>query len=90
MSKGLGREDAHRIIKQAAVKAVHEMRNGRPNLFLSYLSDNEGFPAAEISKIATVVDHGLAPEQIHQVCARIDVVLARYPDKVNYQPYPLR
>lgn len=90
VEKGLGREDAHTIIKKAVLRSLPHMREGHPNPFFALLAEDEHFPLMETVLLMNKADHGRSPEQIDAICAQIDTVLARYPEAADYIPQELR
>lgn len=88
--KGIGRENAHRVIKEAAVKAVAGMRRGEPNLLLSHLSDHPEFPLDETKPLTEKVDYGASVEQTREMISQINQLLIKYPAAGRYEPRELR
>lgn len=88
--KGMGRQDAHAVIKKAAVGAVKVMREGGPNLFLALLAEHDQFPFEETKPLIECVDHGASFEQGLEICSRINAIMERYPEAALYDPAPLR
>lgn len=86
--KGMGREQGHSIIKKHAQVALRGMRQGKPNMFVALLARDEKFPLSrrEIDHLVGKPDHGLAPEQVENVCGRIDILRRRYPKGAKYVP----
>ena len=86
--KGMGREDAHAIIKKHAQTAIKAMHEGELNPFVLTLADDECFPLnrEEIEELMEKPDHGLAPEQVKSVCGRIHKLKQEYPEAAVYKP----
>jgi adenylosuccinate lyase len=89
--KGMGREKAHSTIKKHAQAAIKIMRDGKENPFVSLLDSDESFPLTrdEIERLMEKPDHGCAPEQIRDVCARIKEIALQYPVAAQYKPLPI-
>tara|TARA_B100000614_G_scaffold238647_1_gene237630 strand:- start:216 stop:854 length:639 start_codon:yes stop_codon:yes gene_type:complete len=93
LTKGLGREEAHEIIKEHAVAAALALRNTdvSENMFLHDLGRDDRFPLTEeellqaISEIGT----GLVQHQIDDITADIKVLKERYPEAEDYIPQPI-
>lgn len=88
--KGMGREDAHEVIKKASVQAVAGMRRGEANLLLSYLSDHPDFPLGEIKPLTEAIDYGASVEQANEMVSQINQLLFKYPAADHYEPRELR
>ena len=90
LTKGLGREEAHEIIKEHAVTAALALRNTDvgENTLLNDLGKDDRFPLTEqellqaISEIGT----GLVQHQINAVHADIEALKERYPEAEDYIP----
>tara|TARA_B100000965_G_scaffold80638_1_gene64283 strand:+ start:4439 stop:5851 length:1413 start_codon:yes stop_codon:yes gene_type:complete len=93
LTKGLGREEAHEIIKEHAVTAALALRNTDvgENTLLNDLGKDDRFPLTEqellqaISEIGT----GLVQHQINAVHADIEALKERYPEAEDYIPQPI-
>ena len=93
LTKGLGREEAHEIIKEHAVAAALALRNTdvSENMLLHDLGKDDRFPLTEeellqaISEIGT----GLVQHQIDDITADIKVLKERYPEAEDYIPQPI-
>jgi adenylosuccinate lyase len=89
---GVGRETAHEAIKEHAVAAVLAMReSGRDdNDLIERLANDDRLPMSAETLAAAVGDPGQfignAPRQVRDVMAKVDAMVRKYPDAMNYQP----
>lgn len=93
VKKGMGREEAHRIIKEHAIKSIEEMREA-PGVtqFISRLAQDENFPLDldEIKELL-IPNHGNAEQQVDDICFVIfNGVASHYPKAIRYNPEPIR
>jgi len=91
---GLGRETAHEIIKEHAVRWSERLRTeGGENGLLSTLGADERFPLDRPALEALLSDRllftGAAGEQVTEVVKRIEAQVAAYPEAAAYRPRPL-
>ena len=95
LKQGGGRETVHATIKKHAVAAIKSVRAGGENTFIESLaaaSTASTFPLKldRILELTSRPDHGLAENQVKQICSRIREITKRFPDEVvHYQPEPL-
>ena len=91
---GLGREEAHEIIKEHATKAVLEMREGKSNMLLKALGEDARFPLDQSDLESLISDPieftGDARQQISRVIARIEKITLANPAAVQYKPGAIR
>lgn len=87
---GMGREDAHAVIKNSSIRALREMREGGPNNFLHFLAEDPHFPLERTKEIASKIEHGLSVEQAYGMCDKLNALIVRYPEAADYQPAELR
>lgn len=90
---GLGREEAHELIKQHAVATALDRRErGSEAVDLEdRLAADDRFPL-DRTQIAAAIgrpDHGLATEQVAEVCATVAHVVEAHPDAAAYRPGPI-
>jgi adenylosuccinate lyase len=94
VKNGLGRENAHEVIKEHSLAAVKNIQNGGANDLLQRIAEDSRIPldlSALEALIAAPLDFtGVAHEQTLQVIAKVAEVTARYPDAANYQPGAIR
>ena len=92
VKKGMGREDAHEVIKEHAVATANDMRAGKisENNLLARLAADPRMPldAAELEKIRQEgsAATGLAEAQTEDFCRRADKWAERFPEAVGYCP----
>ena len=93
VEKGMGREEAHEIIKEHAVAAALVLRNEElgENLLTKNLGSDERFPLTEEEIIYSIseVTTGLANKQIQNLSNKINELQNRYPESLNYVPAPI-
>ncbi|WP_327092021.1 adenylosuccinate lyase [Nonomuraea sp. NBC_01738] len=88
---GVGREQAHELIKEHAVASALAMRQeGARNRLLERLGADERFPLGEAELTALLADRvsftGAAADQVGAVSALVGEVVARYPEAAGYRP----
>ena len=95
VKKGIGREDAHEIIKEHAVAAANDLRSGKiaSNDLLERLANDPRLPLdsrelAEIEKIGSA-ETGMAQAQTEDFCDRADAFAAKFPEAAQYAPEPI-
>jgi len=91
---GVGREMAHEVIKEHAVTAALEMREGKPNLLLDALSSDPRLPLDRAALDALISDPieftGDARAQIARIVSRIDAITSAHPAAAQYKPGAIR
>jgi adenylosuccinate lyase len=91
---GIGREVAHELIKQHAVKAALGMREGKANTLLDDLANDPGFPLdrqALEQLVSTPLEFtGDARQQVARVVNRIEAITSAHPAAVQYKPGSIR
>jgi adenylosuccinate lyase len=91
---GVGREVAHEVIKEHAVKAALAMREGKANSLLDDLAADARIPLdkSELTQLisAPLEFTGDAREQIARVLARIEVITSAHPVSATYAPGAIR
>lgn len=92
VEEGLGREEAHAIIKRHAVPAALNMRkSGRPeNNFIESLAGDVEFPL-NTNGIREIVSEpekliGLAANQTDRVVEKANEIILEYPSAATYEP----
>jgi adenylosuccinate lyase len=88
---GMGRENAHEVIREHAVAVAVAMREkGAGNDLLDRLAADSRLPLNRADLDALLADRlpftGAATEQVNAVVAAVDTVVARYPDATTYRP----
>ena len=91
---GVGREAAHEVIKEHAVKAALAMREGKENTLLDGLANDKRLPldrAALDELISNPIDFtGDARQQVARVVNRIGAITSAHPAAVQYKPGSIR
>ena len=93
--RGLGREQAHAIIKEHATAVLRDMREGKTdeNDLLDRLADDDRFPfsrAELVDIIGAPLDFtGAAAAQVSAFCARAADIVAAHPEAAHYVPAPI-
>jgi adenylosuccinate lyase len=91
---GVGREVAHEVIKEHAVKAALAMREGKANSLLDALAADARLPldrAALDALISKPIEFtGDARQQIARVVDRIDAITSAHPAAAQYKPHSIR
>lgn len=91
---GVGREEAHEIIKEHATKAVLEMREGKGNSLLKALGDDPRFPLDQDDLENLISDPieftGDARQQIERVLKRIGKITTANSSAADYTPGAIR
>ena len=91
---GVGREVAHEVIKEHAVKAALAMREGKVNTLLDELAADARLPldrAALDALISQPIEFtGDARQQIARVVDRIDAITSAHPAAAQYKPHSIR
>ena len=91
---GVGREAAHEVIKEHAVKAALAMREGKSNSLLNDLASDARLPLDRTALdllISTPLEFtGDARQQVARVVNRIDAITSAHPAAVQYKPGSIR
>jgi adenylosuccinate lyase len=91
---GIGREVAHEVIKEHAVKVALLMREGKANTLLEALAADDRLPldrAALDALISQPIEFtGDARQQIARVVDRIDAITSAHPAAAQYKPHSIR
>ena len=91
---GVGREVAHEVIKEHAIKAALLMREGKANTLLDALAADGRLPldrAALDALISQPIEFtGDARQQIARVVDRIDAITSAHPAAAQYKPHSIR
>ena len=91
---GVGREVAHEVIKEHAIKAALGMRAGKANTLLDDLANDARLPldrAALDLLISSPIDFtGDARQQVDRVVGRIGVITSAHPAAMQYKPGIIR
>jgi adenylosuccinate lyase len=91
---GVGREVAHEVIKEHAVKAALAMREGKANTLLDALAADARLPLDRVALDALISKPieftGDARQQIARVVHRIDAITSAHPAAAQYKPHSIR
>ena len=91
---GVGREVAHEVIKEHAVKAALGMREGKKNTLLDDLAADDRLPLDRVALdllISKPIEFtGEAREQVARVIARINVITSAHSAAAQYKPNSIR
>ena len=91
---GVGREVAHEVIKEHAVAAALNMREGKPNNLLDAIANDSRIPldrATLQSLIGNPLEFtGDARQQVARVVDRIGAITSAHPAAAQYKPHSIR
>ena len=91
---GVGREVAHEVIKEHAVKAALAMREGKANTLLDALAADSRIPLDRKALDALISQPieftGDARQQIARVVDRIEAITSAHPAAAQYKPHSIR
>jgi len=94
VKKGMGREDAHEIIKSASLALASAMRQAQDVDFIELLTKDGKLPLSR-SEIEALISQplsfaGNALTQCQALLAKISPLLARQPEAASYKARPIR
>jgi len=91
---GVGREVAHEVIKEHAVKAALAMRQGQPNTLLDALAADSRIPLDKDALSALLNSPleftGDARQHVARVVDRIEAITSAHPAAAQYKPGSIR
>ena len=91
---GVGREVAHEVIKEHAVKAALDIRAGKPNTMIAAIAEDLRIPLDKSALLALLAKPleftGDALGQVKRVVGRIDAISAAHPEASKYRPGSIR
>jgi len=91
---GVGREVAHEVIKEHAVKAALDIRAGKPNMMIAAIAEDSRIPLDKSALLALLAKPleftGDALGQVKRVVGRIDAITAAHPEASKYRPGSIR
>jgi adenylosuccinate lyase len=94
VKNGIGREDAHEVIKEISTKVATDIRNGKDSDLIKAIADDSRIPLshADLTKlIASPLEFaGLAQEQCDAVIAKVSAINKAHPEAASYQPASIR
>lgn len=94
VKNGMGREDAHEVIKEISTAVANKQRQGQAADLLKELANNPKLPLNE-AELAALISNpldfaGLAQQQCEAVLARIQGITKTHPEALAYQPSTIR
>ena len=94
VKKGMGREDAHQIIKSASLALASAMRQAQDVDFIELLTKDGKLPLSR-SEIEALISQplsfaGNAIAQCQALLAKISPLLSRQPEAASYKAGPIR
>ena len=91
---GVGREVAHEVIKEHAVKAALDIRAGKPNMMIDAIAQDSRIPLDKSALLALLAKPleftGDALGQVKRVVGRIDAITTAHPEASKYRPGSIR
>lgn len=91
---GVGREVAHEVIKEHAIKAALDIRAGKPNMMIDAIAEDSRIPLDKSALLALLAKPleftGDALGQVKRVVGRIDAITAAHPEASKYRPGSIR
>lgn len=91
---GVGREVAHEVIKEHAIKAALDIRAGKPNMMIDAIAQDSRIPLDKSALLALLAKPleftGDALGQVKRVVGRIDAITAAHPEASKYRPGSIR
>jgi adenylosuccinate lyase len=91
---GVGREEAHEVIKEHAVAAALGIRQGKPNTMIDALASDSRIPLDKNQLQALLSEPleftGDAREQVERVVHRIEAIAKAHPAAAQYRPGAIR
>ena len=91
---GVGREEAHEVIKHHAVAAALAIRKGQPNGMLDAIGGDARIPLSKENLVALISKPleftGDAHAQVERIVARIDAITKAHAAAAQYRPGSIR
>ncbi len=91
---GVGREEAHEVIKTHAVAAALGIRKGQPNGMLDAIGNDSRIPLSKEDLVALISKPleftGDAHAQVERIVARIDAITKAHAAAAQYRPGSIR
>jgi adenylosuccinate lyase len=91
---GVGREEAHEVIKHHAVGAALAIRKGQPNGMLDAIGADARIPLSKEELVALISKPleftGDAHAQVERIVARIDAITKAHAASAQYRPGSIR
>lgn len=94
VKNGMGREDAHEVIKEISIKVADELRAGKERDLIQAIVDDARIPLshAELTQLiaAPLEFAGLAEQQCDAVIAKVSAITKARPEAASYRPETIR
>ncbi|MFM1968445.1 MAG: hypothetical protein RL590_1302 [Actinomycetota bacterium] len=94
VKNGMGREDAHEVIKEISTAVANKQRRGESASLIDSLAADNRLPLSQtdlLSLISQPLDFaGLAQEQCDAVIAKVKAITGSHPSALAYQPEQIR
>jgi len=94
VKNGMGREDAHEVIKEISTTVANKQRQGESASLIDSLAADNRLPLSQtdlLSLISQPLDFaGLAQEQCDAVIAKVKAITGSHPSALSYQPEQIR
>ena len=94
VKNGMGREDAHDVIKEISTAVANKQRQGESASLIEALAADNRLPLSQtdlLSLISQPLDFaGLAQEQCDAIIAKVKVITGSHPSALSYQPEQIR
>jgi adenylosuccinate lyase len=94
VKNGMGREDAHEVIKEISTAVANKQRQGESASLIDSLAADNRLPLSQtdlLSLISQPLDFaGLAQEQCDAVIAKVKAITGSHPSALSYQPEQIR
>ena len=94
VKNGMGREDAHEVIKEISTTVANKQRQGESASLIEALATDNRLPLSQsdlLSLISKPLDFaGLAQEQCDAVIAKVKAITGSHPSALSYQPEQIR
>jgi adenylosuccinate lyase len=94
VKNGMGREDAHEVIKEISTAVANKQRQGESASLIDSLAADNRLPLSQtelLSLISQPLDFaGLAQEQCDAVIAKIRAITGAHPSALSYKPEQIR
>jgi len=94
VKNGMGREDAHDVIKEISTAVANKQRQGESASLIDSLAADNRLPLSQtdlLSLISQPLDFaGLAQEQCDAVIAKVRAITGSHPSALSYQPEQIR
>jgi adenylosuccinate lyase len=94
VKNGMGREDAHQVIKEISTSVANKQRQGDATSLIAALASDPRLPLNE-TELTSLIEKplaftGLAQEQCDAVIAKVEKITKNHPAALAYQPEQIR